>query len=102
MEIRKLINNDLPQLALLYKTFWNEDSDIQKMERIFEKLENNDTYIFLCAVENNKICGSIMGIICYELYGNCEPFLVVEDMIVDINYRRKGIGKKLFANIIGN
>jgi len=99
MEIRKLINNDLPQLALLYKTFWNEDSDIQEMERIFEKLENNDTYIFLCAVENNKICGSIMGIICYELYGNCEPFLVVEDMIVDINYRRKGIGKKLFMEL---
>jgi len=69
MEIRKLIYSDLPQLALLYKNFWNEDSDIQKMEKIFERLKNNDAYIFLCAIENNKICGSIMGIICYGLYG---------------------------------
>jgi ribosomal protein S18 acetylase RimI-like enzyme len=99
MEIRKLIYNDLTQLALLYKNFWNEDSDILKMEKTFEKLKNNDLYIFLCAIENNKVCGSIMGIICYELYGNCEPFLVVEDMIVGINYRRKGIGKKLFMEL---
>ena len=61
MEIRKLIYNDLTQLALLYKYFWNEDNDIQKMEKTFEKLKNNDAYIFLCAIENNKICGSIKG-----------------------------------------
>ena len=99
MEIRKLIYNDLSQLALLYKNFWNENSDMQKMERTFKKLKNNDSYIFLCAIENNKICSSIMGIICYGLYGNCEPLLVVEDMVVDINYRRMGIGKKLFTEL---
>jgi hypothetical protein len=46
MEIRKLIYSDLPQLTLLYKNFWNQDSDIQKMEKTFEKLKNNDSYIF--------------------------------------------------------
>jgi GNAT superfamily N-acetyltransferase len=40
-----------------------------------------------------------MGIICYELYRNCDPFLVIENMIVDVNYRRKGIGKNLFMEI---
>jgi ribosomal protein S18 acetylase RimI-like enzyme len=99
MEIRKLEYNDLLQLALLYKYFWNEDSDLQKMEKAFNKLNNNDAYIFLCAVEDNKICGSIMGIICYELYGNCDPFLVIENMIVDVNYRKNGIGKNLFTEI---
>jgi predicted N-acetyltransferase YhbS len=99
MEIRKLKSDDLPHLALLYKNFWNEDCDILKMEKVFDKLKNNDSYIFLCAVEDNKICGSIMGIVCYELYGNCAPFLVVENMIVDVNYRRKKIGKKLFMEI---
>jgi ribosomal protein S18 acetylase RimI-like enzyme len=99
MEIRKLEYNDLLQLALLYKYFWDEDSDLQKMEKAFNKLNNNDAYIFLCAVEDNKICGSIMGIICYELYGNCDPFLVIENMIVDVNYRKNGIGKNLFTEI---
>jgi ribosomal protein S18 acetylase RimI-like enzyme len=99
MEIRKLRYDDLSQLALLYEYFWSENSNIQKMERTFNELENDDSYIFLCAIENNKVCGSIMGIICYELYGNCDPFLVVEDMIVDASYRRKGVGKKLFLEL---
>jgi len=40
-----------------------------------------------------------MGIVCDELYGNCKPFLVVENMVVDRNYRRKGIGKMLFEEL---
>jgi len=99
MIIRKLEYNDLPQLALLYKCYWNEDSDIQTMEKIFKKLENSDSYILLCAVENDKLCGSVMGIICDQLYGNCNPFLILENMVVDINYRRKGIGKILFIEL---
>jgi ribosomal protein S18 acetylase RimI-like enzyme len=99
MEIRKLKYTDIPQLALLYKHFWNEQSNIEKMEETFDKLKNNDSYIFLCAVDNDKICGSVMGIVCNGLYGNCDPFLLVEDMVVDINYRRKGIGRKLFLEL---
>ena len=99
MEIKILEYKDIPQLALLYKYFWNEESNIQKMEKMFEKLRNNDSYIFLCAVENDKLIGSVMGIICNELYGNCDPFLLVENMIIDINYRGKGIGKKLFTEL---
>ena len=56
-------------------------------------------YILLCALEHNKLCGAVMGIICEELYGNCNPFLVVENMIVDVNHRREGIGKKLFTEL---
>jgi len=40
-----------------------------------------------------------MGIICCELYGDCKPFLVVENMVVDNVYRKKGVGKALFAKL---
>lgn len=40
-----------------------------------------------------------MGIVCEELYGDCEPFLVVEDMVVDSEHRKKGIGKLLFQEL---
>jgi len=36
MIIRKLERDDLPQLALLYKCYWNEDSDVKTMEEIFK------------------------------------------------------------------
>jgi len=99
MIIRKMEYNDLSQLASLYKYFWNEEGNIEEMKKMYEKLKNDDSYIFLCAMENDKLCGSVMGIVCNQLYGNCNPFLLLDNMVVDVNYRRKGIGKKLVAEL---
>ena len=101
INIRSLKNDDISQLSILFKDFWNEESNLQKMSKIFKVLNNSENYILLCAVNNNKLLGYVMGIICYSLYGNCEPFLVVEDMIIDKKYRSKGIGKKLFFELEG-
>ena len=99
MIIRDLHISDIERLSELYYQFWNEKSNTNKMKDKFVQLCNNDAYIFLCAIENEKLIGSVMGIICEELYGECKPFLLVEDMIVDSNYRKKGIGKALFAEL---
>lgn len=99
MQIRKMFKEDIPGLALLYKQFWNEDSSIDLMEKKFIELQNNPKYIFLSAIEGNDLVGSVMGVICDELYGDCKPFLIMEDLIVDHKYRRKGIGKALITEI---
>ena len=36
MKIRKMIKEDIPQLEILYRLYWNEKSDIEKMK---EKLD---------------------------------------------------------------
>jgi ribosomal protein S18 acetylase RimI-like enzyme len=99
INIQRLKSTNISQLALLFRDFWNEKSDLQKMEGIFDLLKNNDNYIFLCAVKNNELYGYVMGIVCNSLYGNCEPFLILEDMIIDIRFRGKGIGKMLFTEL---
>lgn len=99
MNIRRMIKDDIPDLARLYKLFWNEESSIQRMENLFDGLLDNKDYLILSAIENNRLVGSIMGIICYELYGECKPFMVIENFIVDPEYRRKGIGRSLFLEI---
>lgn len=65
---------------------------IELMESKFIDLQENPNYIFLSALEENHLIGSVLGIICEELYGECKPFLLIEDLIVDQKYRRKGIG----------
>jgi ribosomal protein S18 acetylase RimI-like enzyme len=90
---------DIPQLEKLYKQFWNKNSNIEKMQKQFEKIKHNDTHIILCAIDESNLIGSVMGIVCEDLYGDCKPFLVIENMIIDKNYRRKGIGKILFLEI---
>jgi len=99
MTIRDLQIEDIESLSKLYYLFWNEDSDKQKMKDKFNQLKDNGSYIFLCAEENSTLIGSLMGIICEELYGDCKPFLVVENMVVDSAYRKKGIGKALFVEV---
>ena len=99
MILRKLNEHDIPGLALIYKQFWNEESSIDKMVSLYKKLMLDENYIILCAVSENRLVGSIQGIICYELYGDCKPFLVVENMIVDKEHRRKGVGKLLFNEL---
>jgi len=99
MKIRMTVKEDMPELAILYKQFWNEDSSIKLMESKFIDLQENPNYIFLSALEENHLIGSVLGIICEELYGECKPFLLIEDLIVDQKYRRKGIGKALMFEI---
>jgi len=99
MTIRDLQLGDIPALAQLYRQFWGEGSDVQKMKDIFAELRDNDAYILLCAAQNDNVCGSVMGIVCQELYGNCQPFLVLENMVVDSACRRMGVGKALLAEL---
>jgi hypothetical protein len=42
-----------------------------------------------------------MGILCEELYGQCRPFMAVEDVIVDQAHRRRGIGRDRHVPVPG-
>ncbi|MCO5387148.1 GNAT family N-acetyltransferase [Desulfosporosinus sp.] len=99
MIIRDMIAEDIPQLAVLYKQFWNEESSVESMYENFSKFHEDDSYLLLSAVENNQLIGSVMGIICGELYGDCKPFMVLENMIVDNKYRNHGVGKGLISEL---
>jgi len=99
MVIREMIKDDIPQLAQLYKQFWGEESSIDTMYVKFDKFHENGSHILLSAIENNKLIGSVMGVICEELYGDCKPFMVLENMIVDNQYRNSGVGKALISEL---
>ena len=99
ISIRDMIFEDIPRLSEIYRQFWNEPSDIVKMQAMFQKLKKDDTYIFLSAVVNGHLIGTVMGIVCDELYGSCRPFLLIENLIVDQAHRRKGVAKALLAEL---
>lgn len=99
MIIRNICKQDLPQLALLYEQFWGEKSYPALMAQQLEKIESLGSHILLSAVEDDRLLGSVMGIVCEELYADCRPFLVVENMIVDKSCRRSGVGRALIAEL---
>jgi len=90
---------DLGDLAKLYEQFWGEESSISKMNETFTRIEKDENYILLGLKIDGRLAGSVMGVICQELYGDCKPFMVVEDVIVDKSFRRKGMGTKLMNRL---
>jgi ribosomal protein S18 acetylase RimI-like enzyme len=99
MKVRRLQESDLGSLAGLYRQFWGAESNLDRMKARFRELNANPKYVILCATINEVVVGSIMGIVCDELYGECRPFLLMENLVVDVKYRRKGIGRALLSEL---
>ena len=99
MEITRLSENDLADLAGLYKQFWGEDSSLEKMKSSFHKVSKDPNYIYLVAKEDGILAGSVAGILCENLYGECKPFMVIEDVIVSNDFRRNGVGSILMGEL---
>ncbi len=99
MTVRRLAEKDIVALAGLYRQFWGEESSLEDMSATFQKLKLDPRYIFLVADHKGCVAGSVMGIVCEELYGDCRPFMVIEDVIVDRDHRRKGVGSALMREM---
>lgn len=99
IEIKRIESNDLKDLSLLFEELSGKKTDFEIMVKSFELINRNEDYIVLGANYDGKLVGSLMGIICYDLVGECKPFMVIENVIVSGNLRGKGIGKKLMTEI---
>lgn len=69
------------------------------MQEIYSKIADNPGYIVICMKSNGQIIGSVLGVACHELFGNCQPFMVVEDVVVHSDYRRTGIATQLMIEL---
>ena len=98
-EIEKLTGNDLVALADLFRQFWGEASSLEKMRATFTTVVANPAYILLAAKQHGRLTGFAMGIVCQDLYGDCRPFMVIEDLIVDQNHRQTGVGTALLKKL---
>ncbi len=98
--IELLKENDLRGLKELYENaFEGSHTDLQSATMAFEKIRNNPLYNILVAKDGEKVVGTVMGVACYELFGSCKPFMVVENVAVLQSHRRMGIAKKLFERL---
>lgn len=99
MKITQIQQKDLKKLGELYSQFWGDYSSLEQMTATFLKIKDDPHYIHLGAFLGKEMVGAIAGVICESLYGQCEPYLVLEDFIVDKAHRRKGIGRALITTL---
>jgi len=94
--VKEIEADDLPALSELYTELINKTTDISK-QAVYEQIKSNNHYILLGAFMNGELMGSVMGILCHDLVGECKPFMVIENVVVSSKARRQGVGQKLMA-----
>ncbi|MEG0012810.1 MAG: GNAT family N-acetyltransferase [Cellulosilyticaceae bacterium] len=97
--IREAIKSDLAGLSILFEELIRTKSSIEKMTKIFRYIQNDESYKLIVAEQDGEIVGTIMGVLCYDLVGECRPFMVIENVVVANHKRGQGLGSKLIREI---
>lgn len=93
--IRRLTEEDLPRLDLLYRELSDKEARPERMPAVFDRMKADPHYIVLVAEEGDRLLGSVMGVLCMDLFARCIPFMVLENLIVSESARGLGIGARL-------
>lgn len=99
MEIAPIRAEDLPALSALYQQLLPNESSVEQMEVALQTIKNTPNQIVLGAHIDGRLVGSVLGIACQMLFGPCKTFMVIEDVVVDANYRRQGVGEALIRSL---
>lgn len=97
--IKEVAEEDLDHLAILLEELTQSPTERTRMRENFCFMEENDDYIVLGAYDGGKLVGSLMGIVCRDLAGAGDPFLVIENVIVSSACRGRGVGRELMLAI---
>ncbi|MBU1179302.1 GNAT family N-acetyltransferase [Patescibacteria group bacterium] len=108
---KKAANKDLDGIMELVKNTTNYHYKIDKYYKPFSKYKGLDKYTknqiknknikMLIAEDGGKIIGRIIGVITKApSYVTPKKIGEIDDVFIKKNYRRKGIGKKLFKELL--
>lgn len=97
--VEKIQCEHLAALSELYEELMGQHSHPDRLHDVYRMIERDPNYYLLGAYEDNQLLGSLMGIVCYDLVEACNPFMVIENVIVSSRAQRKGVGQKLITQI---
>jgi GNAT superfamily N-acetyltransferase len=90
--------NDLPGIKRLYEQLIECSDDIGMMrKRYAEILKDDDVLIVVAKDAEGNVIGSVNGYVCPIICWGCSSFMAVEDVIVDEEYRKRGVGTAMMA-----
>ena len=96
MKIRKASLEDASGLSSLMEELMGLPSNIAALQHTLKQMISNPAYLLLVAEQDGQLIGTVMGILCYDIYKDCRPFVTIENVIVSQKSRGLGVGKQLF------
>jgi GNAT superfamily N-acetyltransferase len=103
IKIRTATKADVPQLIELYKELITGDPpiDYNTAAEVFDKAESCDvTYFVACDDVAGRIAATAYIAIIPNMTRQCSPVGFIENVVTAADYRRMGIGRKLFDAVV--
>ncbi|MGZ7440816.1 GNAT family N-acetyltransferase [Paenibacillus sp. TH7-28] len=97
--IRRAEPKDIEYLSDLFHNFIGKDSNKDKMEEQLKIMNENPNYFVAVADNGIKVIGTAMGVVCYDLVGECGTFMIVENVVVASDAQGYGVGKALMNRL---
>jgi len=99
VEIGRVQLSDLDAIGRLHEHFWGEASDAEAMAQTLSRLDADPDHVLLAARIDGACIGTATGVVCHGLYGGSDSYLVIEDVVVDPDYRRRGVATALLGEL---
>lgn len=99
IRIEPITHQESTAVAHLLEELVGKPSNMEKLQQNLGTMLEKPEYILLGAKDDDKVVGFLMGIVCLDLVEACDPFMVIENVIVSKDVRGKHIGKKLIEAI---
>jgi GNAT superfamily N-acetyltransferase len=98
--VRAAVEKDIPRILELYQQLSLAPGDyprpsLEQCRRILKTMNKLPGYELLVAEEKGKVVGTVVLAVLPGFTHGTSSFAVVEFLVVDEKYRRRGIGKKL-------
>lgn len=99
MEIRRITINDLDRVFELLNTLYGNKLEYERFKEIYKVKLNDENSYYIVATEENKIIAILTSELQLKLH-RAKKQSFIEDLIVDKDFRNRGIGKALLQNAI--
>lgn len=97
--VEKLKKEDLIEAISIYDNNHDITTDYKRLKRVYSEICENPMYHNVVAKVDGKIVGFALVILNYDIVDRLKPFLTVWNFGVAKEWRRKGIGMKMFEYI---
>jgi predicted N-acetyltransferase YhbS len=102
--VRPATELDIPRILELYETLTGERHNLSRQETgpVFDAIASMPGHELLVAEENGMVVGTVVLLIVPNLSHEAHPWAIVENLVVDVGYRRRGIGRLLMDYAIAS
>ena len=108
--IRKAELSDFDEILRLNQALFNFEEQFQHQYNLnwtyseagrnfFKDRFNNKNALIFVAIAENKIVGYILALINFYSYRRVNPICDIENLIIEEDYRKNGVGSKLMENV---